>query len=260
MNTIDLGYNQKDYKEKYSQEFIIGFNHGSMAKGPIEINSVKEIVKGLNEKASHVTKVVNFNENSMDKDLIGGSCSSIALRVGLVGIKCLQESEDDESLTNCVRDIVEKIHNLPRSGRKEVRNLQAAYNTIQVDTSVKVDDISQEKIKALVSFFDMKVCQSSEELLVEETDSCEKVYDEMINKLKSGVYLVRVLQKENNHKLETQGHSTIYIKGKNGKELYFDTQLGLYDVSKAQDLIYRSMCSAKKQFAVDVCKFHQLAI
>lgn len=254
-----LGYNQMDYQKKYPEQFITGFTHGSMTKGPIDVNRAKEIVKILNEKISNNKAAVHFDESSIDKELTGGSCSSIAFRVGLIALEHLKNSNDD-GLPNCVKEIVEKMNKLPRSGRKEVRTLQGAYNTIQVDTSIKTDDISQEKIKALASFFDMKIGQSTEELIIDETDHCKTACDGMMNKLHAGVYLVRVIRKENNHKLETQGHSTIYIKLENGNALFFDTQLGLYNVDHKQDLIYQSMCALKRHFSVDACKFHQLVL
>jgi hypothetical protein len=255
-----LEYNQKDYKEGYCTEFVTGFTHGSMANGPVDVTKVKNIVAILNEKVASETKAVSFKADLVESRLKGGACSSIAFRVGCAALRYLQNPEDGSSgLIKCVKDIIEKVNVLNAAGRKDVRNVQAAFNTIFVDPLVKVNDISQHKIKALAAYYDVKVHHSTDELIVEDSAACKKKFEELIENLKPGVYLLRILQKENNHKLETQGHSTIYIKNEQGRALYFDTQLGLYDLSKTQNMIYRSVCSAKKRFAVDTCQFHQLS-
>lgn len=256
-----LEYNQRDYQKNYSAEFITGFHHGSMAKGPVDVKSVEAFVATLNEKVVNVTTAVSFKQEAIQPILEGGSCSSIALRVCQAALITLQQLDCQSSdLIDSVKAKIDQINALSPSGRKEVRSVQAAFNTIQVDTSMKVDDICQNKIKALAAFYDLKVCQSTEELAIEKSDDCERKFAETIKTLNPGVYLVRILQKEENHKLEKQGHSTVYIKDQHGEELYFDTQLGLYHVSEAQDLIYRSICSALRRFGVNACKFHQLLL
>jgi hypothetical protein len=255
-----LEYNQKDYQERYSSAFITGFNHGSMAKGPVDINHVRKLVTTLNEKVVKVTQAISFNEATIESPLAGGSCSSIAFRIGCAALKFFEKSKNDsEGLIKCIKAVVEEINALSPSGRKEVRGVQAAFNTIHVDTAVKVKDICQNKIKALAALFDISISQSTDELVVQDSENCLKAFNKMVSNLSVGVYFVRILEKNDNHKLETQGHSTIYIKDEQGMELYFDTQLGLYDIGQARDFIYMSICSALKRFAVNVCKFHQLA-
>ncbi|MCE5317955.1 MAG: hypothetical protein LLG04_11445, partial [Parachlamydia sp.] len=83
---------------------------------------------------------------------------------------------------------------------------------------------------------------------------------EQMRRLPSGIFLLRIIEAADNHKLEVQGHSTLYIKQK-GRELYFDTQLGLYDLARKTDVpqpfVPSSILSAKTRFKVDLCKFHK---
>ncbi len=252
-------YNRDNFFTIYGEHSITTFNHGSMASGPVDENQVKKIVEILNKKTIEITKVIDFKEDLIVKRLEGGSCSSIVFQISLVALRCLKSTNEAPKLREIVKNSVNDINKSSKSGRQSIRNIQAAFNTISINTAEKVDKISQEKIKALVTYFDLKIVDSTEECLILETEEDKNSFSETINKLQNGVYLIRVIKKADNHKLEVQGHSTLYIKN-SAEELYFDTQLGLYKINGAKDIIYTSICSAKRRFEIDCCTFYQLSI
>lgn len=130
-----------------------------------------------------------------------------------------------------------------------------------MDRTTAAADLSQEKIKAIVALENLTVSESTAGMQAENGPSFAEAMQQQMQKLTPGIYLLRILEAADNHKLEVHGHSTLYIKQK-GRELYFDTQLGLYDLAKktnaCQPLVSSSILSAKTRFQVDLCKFHKL--
>lgn len=268
-----LPYEQRAYQESYSDAFIAEFNHNPLSKGPVDSIKVNNIVCQLNaEVARRQILSVYFDQQHIVDNLTGGSCSAIALKIAKVALDYLQGpgNQQQDGLLTSMAEIVKAIHTeglknnkTCSNKRKELRSIQAAFNTICVDpTAAKMVDICQDKIKALATFYDIGVSHSTEELQLIETKSCLDKFESTRKNLEPGVYFLRVIQKEGNQKLEKHGHSTVYVKSDQAKEFYFDTQLGLYDLSKGDTnigrMIFLSMCSAKRRFNVDSYKFHKL--
>lgn len=132
-----------------------------------------------------------------------------------------------------------------------------------MDPAIPVADLFQEKIKAIVALSGLTVSESTEGMKAENGPQFAQNMQQQMQKLAPGIYLLRIIEAGDNHKMEVQGHSTLYIKQK-GRELYFDTQLGLYDLARKIDacppFVPSSILSAKTRFQVDLCKFHKLEL
>lgn len=263
-NICILNYNQDDYKNAYASQFIAPFNHGPMTKGPINKEDANQYISELREKAKAISPAISFDDSKLENELEGGSCSSIALIVAKSALNYLKgPNQGVNGLKECLQETISKIGKT-KSDRLKIRTIQAAFNTIFVKPDVQAADIRQEKIKALAAYYNIKVLHSTDELIIDEHQACQEHFYETIKKLEAGVYLTRIIIKENNHKLEKCGHSTVYIKLPQGEELYFDTQLGLYDLTQNQNqkihFINHAFYSAKKRFNIDCGKFHQLSL
>lgn len=102
------------------------------------------------------------------------------------------------------------------------------------------------------------VSASTDEIKVNDPKTSHLTVQKQLDELSEGVYLFRTIQFEENHKLETHGHSTVYIKYQKAI-FYFDTQLGLYDLSQGkEELIFNSLLSANQHFHIDYSRFHKL--
>lgn len=270
-----LDYSKGVYQDYYKNSFLSDFNHGPLTKGDINISSVKKIINQLNEKCSEDNSNISFDSEKIEKSLEGGSCSAIALRIAEVAISLMEKldmtlKEDQMQLVNKIAKAVEDINkiatkknNTSSKLREDIRSIQSAFNTITIDREKETTDVSQDKVKSIASYYNLTVTTSTEEVLVANNSLFEIDIYKQLKSLENGVHLLRIIQFEDNHKLETKGHSVVYIKQDQELELYFDTQLGFYSLAETMDkgkkhIIYNSLQSAGVRFQVDTCKFHKL--
>lgn len=270
-----LAYSKDVYQAFYKEGFLCDFNHGKLTKGEINIPFVKDTIKQLNEikGASNIC----FHPNAIENSLEGGSCSAIAFHIAQTAVSLFHQFDlsTKEDRLQFIDQIIKAVKAMDQvalkknikcsESRKTIRSIQAAFNTISIDLTQKTNDVAQDKIKALAAFYDLTVSTSTKQILVANNPSFEKDIDDQLKELSTGVHLLRIIQFEDNHKQETKGHSVVYIKYDQDIELYFDTQLGLYDLalSKSVDkdkkhLLYHSLLSANERFHVDSFKFHKL--
>lgn len=271
-----LEYNKVVYQNYYSSNLVSDFNHGPLTKGDIDISHVEKMIKQLNEIASQTTKNIFFDVKKIVKSLEGGSCSAIAFSIAKTALVLLRKldmsSKNDRSqLVNKIAEAVKEINKSATNkktkysqSRKLIRSIQTAFNTITINHEIETKDVAQDKINALAGYYNVTVIESTEEIQVANNSLFEADLDKQLQKLSNGVHLLRIIHFENNHKLETQGHSVVYIKYNQELELCFDTQLGFYDLTldeSSEDkkhFLYHSLRSANERFHVDTCKFHKL--
>lgn len=256
-------YTRQMYQRDYKEAFLGDYNHGPLRQGEIDPNESHRIIEVLNRRAP---KGVFFNPDLLEKELEGGACSAIAL---CVAKKAVELEAEPESFLLKIAETVRLLNaealkgsQAAKSGRRRMRSIQAAFNTICVDKTQKVDDIAQEKIRAIAAYYSLGVQSSTEQIRVAGNDALQEDIERQLRALDEGVYLLRILHLEDNHKLEAKGHSVVYMKLP-GIEAYFDAQLGLYDLTKSvgeNDLLYQSLRSAQLRFQVDCFKFHKLEI
>lgn len=275
INTSMLPYEDAAYRSFYEDEFLAEFNHGPFAKGATDLEKAKEIVAGLNESASKVTSVVRFNPDIGKSSYIeGGICSVISFQVAVEAFKIFEQLRNRTDLTeehrgrilaNRIALFVNGFHALGQSNKKNAeeakkhaRTVQQAFNTILVKG--KVAHHVQEKMKALASFYNLQVSESTPSIQVSGNTTLKGYIENQTRSMKEGIYILRVIDHKDNHKQENCGHTIIYIKGFK-TELYFDPRLGLYQLfeeSKKTNIIYNALISAQAHFKVDFLSFHKL--
>jgi hypothetical protein len=264
-----LNYQANEFQDYYQEEFLTGFNHGPCTKGSTDPQIVQQVITRLNERVSPAASCISFDANRIEENLTGGSCSSIALSIIRSYFDYLKtpgdhtEQNKREALINIVTKLTADSTSKSKTAshaRNKTRSIQTAFNTITVNRAYNIDGVTQEKIKALASYYDLAVCHSTDSVLVND-DFSEKHFNDSLRALSDGIYLVRVIQKEDNHKLEHHGHSTIWFKFSDNQQVYFDTQIGLYRISQTSEkmhVILHALQSAKNRFQIDELSFHQL--
>lgn len=278
VNNNLIEYHRNAFGNHYGEYLITDFNHGPMAKGQVNLEIVKSVIETLNQKLNDETRCIYFDKERVEPILIGGSCSSIAFRIAKETLDFITEngiemSESQDEVVKKVSDVVAKIKSeakgkskLTKGERSKLRSLQMGFNTITVNRTNlinrtdTINGIAQAKIKALASYYDLTVNSSNSTMKIDD-DFSEKPFNDLVGKLEPGIYLLRVIVNEDNHKMEKHGHSTVLIKFSQKRQLYFDTQIGLYDLNHQKgnvDLIFNSLRSAKAKFDVNVLTFHKL--
>jgi len=273
-----LPYTVQAYQDFYEDEFITSFSHSSLAEGKTDLEKAMLFVHRLNNGSSQVMPCISFNQRMLKgNQLTGGSCSAIAFRVAKKALsllksleqKQLNPSSKERSFASHLSRFVQKQELIAtgttaeaKREQLEIRSEQMALNTITVDREkVGSGNAVAEKISAMAPFYGLRVIElSKEELQVRENAQLETQLSKQMRDLKEGVYFLRIIIKEDNHKREQKGHSVVYIKTDYG-EYYFDPALGLYHLfseTTKTNLIYNALLSANQKFGVDVLSFHRL--
>lgn len=266
-----LPYTPDAYKNHYNLSFITDFAHKPFAAGVTNLEEAKELIVQLN--SVNKTKSISFDANMLtNNQLTGGACSAIALRVAREVFNLTEQLEKENltksdrkcALFNKIRQIIEEVNQEGKSSKTSgkamhTRTIQQAFNTICVDRNKAVEDVFQDKIKAIASFYNLTVSKSSEEAVVNEECNMQELLERQIGSLDAGIHLLRIIDYKYNHKLENCGHSALYIKlGK--VNLYFDPALGLYHLVDRVELVYNALKSAQQRFKVDRFRFHKLEV
>lgn len=271
-------YTVSTYQKVYDDEFVASFTHAALAKGPIDLVQSLKWVEKLNAEACLVMPCISFNQAMIkENQLEGGACSAIAFRVAKKALTILRNLKENEPLRPSSREIgfalrfSRFIHSfeematsrqsLDRDRQREIRTEQAAFNTITVDReTICSGNAIAEKVGAMAPFFGLKVVESSPELRINEKGQLEAHLLDQLRSLKEGVYLLRAIQETKNHKLEKQGHSSVFIKT-GDTDYFFDSALGLYALfseAKKVNLLLNALLSSNQHFGVDCLSFHRL--
>ena len=244
----------------------------NLSKGLIDQNQTIEAIKHISKKIEKSALNISFNEKLIKTTLEGGVCSVITLRILQKALDIFSQYAPFDDLVQKVTTFTAHLNQITQDNkdntleRIKIASLQSALNTITVTSHDNANDFSQEKAQALVSYFDLTVESSTEQIEIHPMESCAKQLQETLIKIKPGVYLVRTLRKpdtseESIRKREFYGHSMLYIHHSEAHELYFDPNLGLYNLRNQTDshqIIFQILCGAKLKFHLDVCRFHKV--
>lgn len=277
MSAYILPYSVEAYKDYYTEEFMTGFTHRSLAAGQCDPLRSREIVKLLNAKAAQIQPTISFNEEMLTSDqLVGGACSALAFRVGREALK-INASLKGSGLSpmnqerSFIFQLIRFIQGLEQAATSQkaadkglqsaIRTEQLALNTITVNRDeIKTGDAVSEKIQAMSPFYGLDSVESTSEIRVKGNEMLKEELEETLSELGEGVFFMRIIQEKYNHKLEEKGHSMILIN-KAGSQYYFDPALGAYALfseTKKNSLIYESLQSANIRHGVDLLSFHRL--
>ena len=81
LESSSIEYNSTRYADCYPLGKLASFNHGPLAKGPINREAIRKLIPELNEQAAKETEAIRFEAKRIENTLVGGSCSAIALKI-----------------------------------------------------------------------------------------------------------------------------------------------------------------------------------
>lgn len=271
MNILD--YNIHTFK-KYGQNHLTEFSPGKVSRGPIERDLALNVIEKLNKNKGAGEQAIEFKAEHLALSLEGGACSVLSFRIAEKVFDLFSQCNEYgdfktnvTKITNDLNDVLTKGNSSSSKERGQIRSLQAALNAFSLPLGDAGKDNSGKKIKAIASYFNLTVESSTSEIKIQPDSSCVEALNNTTKSLDRGVYLVRTLRPADNseeakRKQEKYGHSTLYIKYAQGQELYFDPNLGLFDLGShegADDIVFQAQCAAQVKFQLELCKFHKLA-
>jgi hypothetical protein len=221
--------------------------------GVFEAEKVQNIVKTLNNLSPTGIK---FGEHVKSNFLLGGTCSAMAFDF-LATYRETKHLKENEGL-----DFIALIKNLDkkyvRSGN-EFRNTQAALNTIQIPEEIRQNnptDHANNKIQAMLAFYGFGIIATTHEFNLNENVDIE--FKQTIELLPKGKYVIRLIEKNNNVKLETRGHTFIYLKKNLG--ILYDANLGAKNLESNlhADKILHWLQINKQEYHISHARFYRL--
>lgn len=142
------------------------------------------------------------------------------------------------------------------SSSQEMRTRQAAYNTIKVESAHRIGsiDFSRNKVQALANDHALVIDWASSEV---DISFGYEVFEQEVQKLPEGAFLIRMLKPEANDKLEACGHALVYIKEK-GSALFYDPNRGTKILPLDPQELYRELDSCFREFGVKKTRFYRM--
>lgn len=207
---------------------------GSQFNGSGTVNQAQALA--VCEKLNaHKPLGISFNSARVHPMINGGTCTVMALEFAKIYFD-LREKTKSKDYPYEMLDLISRQNQL-RESNATMRTLQAAFNAIEIIAYHSVKDHSRNKVQALLNFYSFEIKDVSTEWDIEILSFHKFFYDayceiDFLNEfffLPDGVYFVRNIAPENNHKLERQGHSTIYIRER-GLNLYYDANIGVLNL------------------------------
>ena len=223
--------------------------------GSVSIAKVESIRSKLE---IHHTAGIQFNQKKVVDNVVGGTCTAMSLEFldsYLKAEKISKENANEQSdmLLKHLINIGQKLS----SSSEEMRNRQAAYNTIEVTTENNAIDYSKNKIQSLANFHSLEINYSSSEIDIEKLNN-ENELSKEIDVLQEGAFLIRILKPANNEKLEEEGHSLVYIK-EHGLGFFYDPNFGVIDIPSLEHskILFKGLTSCFHSFGISKARFYR---
>lgn len=226
--------------------------------GKVSIKKADKICEKLESLSQNQSLGIHFNKANLTKELTGGACTSMSLKYLNTYFKIKKHCKNKPNYrTNVINRLFEKRSRF-ESCSKNMRNLQAALNTIEIIKADTEADICKNKIQALINHHNFFIKSSSEEIDLMELDARNQFKKE-VDRLPSGAYFLRILEPSENCRLEESGHSLIYTKEK-GVDLFYDPNFGVRDLSQSEhsDVIFNRLKPCQEEFAVHKVRFYRV--
>ena len=222
--------------------------------GDVSVSKVQSIRAELEKKRLHG---ICFNSKKVNPTVVGGTCTAMSfefLDSYFEAKKITQKMPDPESNR--------LFNHLLCSGEKfakcspEIRDRQAAYNTIEVQLDVENVDCSKNKIQSLANHRAFKIDHSSKTIDVKTLN--QKSLAEEVKSLPEGAYLLRIIKPAHNEKLEECGHSLVFIK-EPGLDLLYDPNDGLRNLTPLihSNVLYDKFKQCLRDFQTSEARFYR---
>lgn len=226
---------------------------GEVCKKKVE--QIRQILQNQNNE------VISFNKNKVCSSIEGGTCTAMSLEFTDSYFKIKKDLEN--SSNNDPELLIKSLANLgPKFVKSSeiMRIQQAAFNTIEVNEDENETNYSKQKVMSLVNYREFDIKYSSEELDVVDIQSKDQI-DSEIDSLPEGIYFVRLLKPSDNVKLEEHGHSMIYIKEKEGFNIFYDPNFGCKNfdnLDRTKEALFENFQFNFQKFGTSKLAFYQL--
>lgn len=241
--------------------------YGSMQNGQGEYDRqlAHQLIDKLNQEASSGVK---FDAKRLESEVWGGVCSAHSLSFVNDYLNSSLPEKDSIDLTNKITHIGENY----KESSKVLRTYQAALNTIAKNPEKKCDDFMKAKIESLANLHNLEVSEASsadvyidEEGYWDEIECCYKPpvqsskFNQEVEKLPEGIFLVRAVDKNDNYKEEYYGHSMVYLN-KGNDHFFFDPCGGTKQIdSKAvKQVLHECIASQCCTWGLNFPRFYKL--
>lgn len=223
--------------------------------GPVSVAKVEAIRAKLDARRS---TGIQFNPKKTGPILLGGTCTAMALEFLELYFKARKISikQPDAQSDMLVHRLI-KLGPKFSSSSQKMRNRQAAYNTIEVQSNDSTIDYSKNKVQSLANYHSFVIDYSSSVIDIERADECSIVKE--VDALPEGAFFIRILKSENNEKLESSGHSLVYIK-EGGLGLFFDPNYGVRNLTSSghSKILFEGLKDCFRSFKVNQARFYRL--
>lgn len=184
---------------------------------------------------------IHFNSSKVINRIEGGTCSAMSLE--FIDFYMKTKSLNEEQFA---------------TSSKKRRDLQAAFNTIEVIPLESSIDYSKNKIQSLANFYSLEIDHSSPEIDIAAMSHAKEIAKE-VEALPDGVFLIRIIKPEDNDKLECNGHSLAIIK-EEGLCLFYDPNFGVQNLSQVDPstALFNNFKTCLKMFGISKARFYQL--
>lgn len=233
---------QANFKElrRISIEEAIAEGNEFIAKTPMklferEAAEVPGTHQDFDVSQSVFTVIKNKRADKVDFDSSNlvfdgrGTCSAMAFDF----LTRFMNSQHTLTDRNSHRAFIRQFKNYYKANMTTYSSRQAAYNTITVDRAAHQANpelIKMRKMQSLANYHNIKLTAATKSIKITEIDRKPKNFKKIIKALPQGCYVVRALSPKDNHKMESYGHTMIFIKGKKFSA-YFDNGDGAYDIT-----------------------------
>ena len=223
--------------------------------GHVSVAKVNSILVKLD---NHRSTGIQFNQKKVVPSLQGGTCTAMSLEFldSYFKAKKISIENSDTQSEMLVDHLIKLGHNFSSSSQ-EMRDRQAAYNTIEVLNGSKID-YSRNKVQSLANYHSLVIDYSSSEIDVDKLDN-ESAISEEVDALPEGAFLIRIIKPANNEKLEEFGHSLVYIKER-GLGLFYDPNYGVRNLSPSEHskVLFEGFKSCFQSFDISKARFYRL--
>ena len=184
---------------------------------------------------------VIFSERKASSRVYGGVCTAMAISF----------------ITTYLRSRGNLYKDRLYSTSLEMKELQAALNTIELVSPQAIEDPGHSKIQSVLNSFDLRA-----EPVPGELDMRGPGVEDFLRSAladRKGVILIRILLPSDNERLEERGHTLVYIS-ENSMPLLYDPNQGLWHLVDCDPIeVLRDLCGyCSEVYGVYMLRLYQL--
>jgi hypothetical protein len=191
-------------------------------EGNVNVERVSRLVDDLNKRRA---KGIIFNPQQITPIIKGGACSAMSLDFAeeffkLKHVYAISGLPASDRFLSAIRALGQRF----AQSNQEMRDRQAALNTIEILPNAQGIDKTRNKIQSLANLHHFTIDHASHEIQLDQA-GYERTLQEEASNLPDGVYLLRSLKPFNNAKEEWEGHSMVYVKD-HQERFFYDPNVG----------------------------------